>query len=51
MILAGIEHYRSNPDVNSPMIDPLVRLVYPLEEAFERETLTRAIEQRIYTLP
>jgi len=51
MILAGIEHYRSNPDVNSPMIDPLVRLVYPLEEAFERETLTRAIKQRIYTLP
>jgi len=51
MLLEGIELYRVAPEVNSPMIDPLVRVVYPLEAALEREILTRAIDQRIYVLP
>ena len=51
MVLSGIEHYRSNPEKNSPMVDPLVREVFPTEEKFERVTLTRAIQEHIYTLP
>jgi hypothetical protein len=51
MILSGIEHYRVRPEVNSPMIDPAVAKLSPEEEAFERVTLSRAIERHVYTLP
>jgi hypothetical protein len=51
MILSGIEHYRVRPEVNSPMIDPAVAKISPEEEAFERVTLSRAIEQHVYSLP
>lgn len=51
MILTGIEEYRANPDVNSPMIDPRILKAYPGENLFEQRTLTGAIQKRIYTLP
>jgi len=51
MVLSGIEHYRSNPGLNSPMVDPQVRKMFPEEEAFEQAKLTEAIQQHIYTLP
>jgi hypothetical protein len=52
MVLAGIQYYRSNPQSNSPMIDPVFRAAFPLgEDAFERDTLSKAIQQRIYALP
>jgi hypothetical protein len=51
MVLSGLEHYRAHPEVNSPMIDPAVRQMFPAEEEFERATLTKAIEDHVYTLP
>ncbi len=51
MILKGIESYRANPEVNSPMIDPLVEKTVPREKADEQALLTRAIQAHIYTLP
>jgi hypothetical protein len=51
MILKGIELYRANPEVNSPMIDPLVEKTVPREKANEQALLTRAIQANIYTLP
>lgn len=51
MILKGIELYRANPEVNSPMIDPLVEKTVPKEKAKEQALLTRAIQAHIYTLP
>ncbi len=51
MILAGIEHYRANPDNNSPMNDPNLETGFEKEQAFERDTLTKAIRQHLYSLP
>jgi hypothetical protein len=51
MILTGIELYRANPEVNSPMIDPLVEVTVPREKALEQAILTRSIQNHIYTLP
>jgi hypothetical protein len=51
MILAGIEHYRANPDINSPMNDPNLETGFEAEQVFERDTLTRTIRQHLYTLP
>ena len=51
MVLTGIEMYRANPDVNSPMIDPRILKAYPGEDLFEQRTLTGAIQKHLYTLP
>ena len=51
MVLTGIELYRLQPEVNSPMIDPLVEKVFPAEKTLEQSVLTRAIQEHIYTLP
>jgi len=51
MILAGIEFYRANPDNNSPMNDPNLETGFEKERVFERDTLTKAIHQHLYTLP
>jgi hypothetical protein len=51
MVLSGIEFYRANPEVNSPMVDPLVEKTVPREKALERAILSQAIQKHIYTLP
>jgi hypothetical protein len=51
MILAGIEFYRANPDKNSPMNDPNLENGFEKERVYERDTLTKAIQQHLYTLP
>jgi hypothetical protein len=51
MIISGIESYRANPEVNSPMIDPRVEIEVPSEKASEREILTMVIQKHIYDLP
>lgn len=51
MVLTGIELYRSEPEVNSPMIDPQVSKVFPREKKLEQIILTRAIQEGVYTLP
>jgi hypothetical protein len=51
MILAGIEIYRANPEVNSPMIDPKLLKGVPGEQAYERLALTSAIQEHVYALP
>lgn len=51
MVLTGIELYRSGPEVNSPMIDPQVEKLFPLEKRFEQTILTKAIQEGVYTLP
>jgi len=51
IVLGGIENYRANPAINSPLIDREIRQAAPEEEEFERATLTRAIAEHVYTLP
>jgi hypothetical protein len=51
MILSGIELYRANPEVNSPMIDQNILKAYPDEAAYERDSLTNAIQKHVYALP
>jgi hypothetical protein len=51
MVLSGIEKYRANPEVNSPMNDPQTKEADPNEEAFQRDTLNQAIAAHVYTLP
>jgi hypothetical protein len=51
MILAGIELYRANPENNSPMNDPNLEIGFEKEQVYERDTLTKAIQQHLYTLP
>jgi hypothetical protein len=51
MILAGIEHYRANPDHDSPMNDPNLETGFEAEQVYERDTLTRTIRQHLYALP
>jgi hypothetical protein len=50
-ILAGIESYRANPQVNSPLNNPEVEQGVPKEKAFEQSMLTEAIQKGVYTLP
>jgi hypothetical protein len=51
LTLAGIEFYRANPDSNSPMNDPNLANGFERERVYERDTLTKAIRQHLYTLP
>jgi hypothetical protein len=51
MVLAGIEIYRANPDNNSPVNDPNLAKGFEKERVYERDTLTKAIQQHLYTLP
>jgi hypothetical protein len=51
MVLTGVELYRAAPGRNSPMIDPQVERLFPSEKVFEQVTLTKAIQEGIYTLP
>ncbi len=51
MVLSGIEHYRVNPVVNSPNIDPEMARYDAAEATIEKLTLTQAIQQHVYTLP
>jgi hypothetical protein len=51
MALAGIEHYRANPEMNSPMIDPRVLAYAPGESEFERVQLTDALRNHLLVLP
>jgi hypothetical protein len=50
-VLTGVELYRAAPGRNSPMIDPQVERLFPSEKVFEQVTLTKAIQEGIYTLP
>jgi hypothetical protein len=51
IVLSGLENYRANPVINSPLIDSEIKTADPKEEEFERATLTRAIAEHLYTLP
>ncbi len=51
MIMSGLDHYRRNPELNSPTIDPKVAEYKPHELEFERVVLNRVIEEHIYALP
>jgi hypothetical protein len=51
MVFTGLEFYRSNPSVNSPMIDPAVERVFKQEKPLEKAALTEAIQTGIFTLP
>jgi hypothetical protein len=51
MVLTGIELYRADPKVNSPMIDPNLLKGMPEERGYEQQSLTNAIQKHIYTLP
>jgi hypothetical protein len=50
-ILEGIESYRANPQVNSPLNNPQVEQDVPKEKAYEQGMLTEAIQNGLYTLP
>jgi hypothetical protein len=47
-IRAGMAHYKENPAVNSPLIDPFVISNVPGEEDYERRELSQAIESGVY---
>jgi hypothetical protein len=51
MVFTGLELYRANPGANSPMIDPQVEKLFKEEKGFELVILTKAIHDRIYSLP
>ena len=51
MVLAGIEFYRANPGSNTPVNDPNLAQGFERERVYERDTLTKAIRQHVYTLP
>jgi hypothetical protein len=51
MVLSGIELYRADPQVNSPMIDQNLLKGFPQERAWEQHALTDAIQNHTYTLP
>jgi hypothetical protein len=51
MVVSGIEFYRASPEVNSPMVDPMVDNAFPKEKALEHDILRRAIQEHVYTLP
>jgi hypothetical protein len=51
MVYKGLAFYRSNPAVNSPMIDPMVELNLKQEKQIEKVALNDALRAGIYTLP
>ena len=51
LVLAGMEHYRANPQVNSPIIDPNVLQLIPEEPEFERIELNEALHEDLLVLP
>ncbi len=51
MVLSGIELYRAEPEVNSPLVDPIMESAFPKEKAVEQAILTKAIQEHIYALP
>lgn len=51
MVLSGIELYRANPEINSPMIDPNLLKGFPEERVYEQDALTNAIQKHVYALP
>ena len=51
MVLAGMEHYRANPEINSPTINPEVAKYYPDEPASDRVILNKSVQQKVYTVP
>jgi hypothetical protein len=51
MVVAGIEFYRADPEVNSPMVDSMVDKAFPKERSIEHDILNRAIQEHVYTLP
>ncbi len=50
MVLSGIDSYRANPEVSSPMVNPLVDRLVPKEKAAALAILNRAIQEDIYAL-
>ena len=50
-VIAGIESYRSNPEVNSPLNNAEFEKRYPKEKVYEQSMLTQAIQEGVYTLP
>jgi hypothetical protein len=51
MVISGLENYRANPQVNTPLNNPETRQASPSEEGYERDILNRAIAGHVYTLP
>lgn len=51
MVLSGLENYRANPQVNTPLNNPETRQASPSEEGYERDTLNQAIAGHVYRLP
>ena len=51
MVLAGMEHYRANPEANAPTIDPVLMKAFPDEPDREKVSLNKAIQTNVYTLP
>ena len=51
LVLTGMEHYRANPQINSPTVDPLVEKLYPEEQESERTILNQAVQEKVYTVP
>jgi hypothetical protein len=51
MVLSGIELYRADPLVHSPMVDPNLLRGDPEEASREQDALTRAIQRGVYVLP
>lgn len=51
MVIQGIEHYRINPAINSPMIDPDALKVAPKESEFERIELSEGLRDHLLVLP
>jgi hypothetical protein len=51
MVLSGIELYRADPQVHSPMVDPKLLRGDPEEASREQDALTRAIQRHVYVLP
>jgi hypothetical protein len=50
IVLAGMAHYRANPELNSPMIDPIVLEYWPEEPEFERIELNSALRDHLLVL-
>jgi hypothetical protein len=51
MVYKGLEFYRSNPAVNSPLIDPVAAVLLKNETQIEKNALDDALRIGIYTLP
>jgi hypothetical protein len=51
MVLSGMEYYRCDPRVNSPMIDPVIARYAPPEQAGELMRMNQAVQLGIFVLP